>query len=119
GPDAIVRPENEGDSDRRCSSVLDQHNSAVEVAQRVGGPAPVYRDNPPDSGGAPTATDAAPESAQPPVVEAPLTPSRSSVYVIPYRPTTYGVYGYYPYPYSYSPYSYIPYYYSPYYYGAP
>src|SRR5438552_2320883 len=99
GPDDIVRLRNEGVSDRVINAMLDQHKRAVEVAQRVGGPAPVYRDNAPEAGPGTVASETAPATAQPPVVEAPLTPSGSSVYVIPYQPTTYGVYPYYPYSY--------------------
>jgi len=107
-PDDIVRLRHEGVSDRVINAMLDQHKRAVEVAQRAGGPAPVYRDNAPEAGPGTVASETAPATAQPPVVEAPLTPSGSSVYVIPYQPTTYGVYPYYPYSY-----------YGPYYYGGP
>jgi len=107
-PDDIVRLRNEGVSDRVINSMLDQHNKAMEVAQRAANPAPVYRDNGTDSASGYSASETAAAPVQGPVVEAPLTPSGSSAYVIPYRPTTYSAYGYYPYPY-----------YSPYYYGGP
>src|SRR5882672_3316133 len=107
-PDDIVRLRNEGVSDRVINSMLDQHKKAMEVAQRAADPAPVYRDNRTDSASGYSASETAAAPVQGPVVEAPLTPSGSPAYVIPYRPTTYSAYGYYPYPY-----------YSPYYYGGP
>lgn len=135
-PDDIVRLRNEGVSDRVINAMMDQHKKAVEVAQRASGPAPVYRDNNnpapvyrnnnpapvyTDNNPGPTYTDntssAAPTTEAPPqgapvpsapqqAVEAPLTPQGSSVYTIPYAPST----PIYDYPY--------PYYYGPYYYGG-
>jgi len=102
--DDIVRLRNEGVSDRVINAMLDKNARVVVGAPVNTGPAPVYADN-----SNPNPVDnQAPE--QP--VEAPLTPSGSSTYVIPYPPATAAYYGYY------SPY-YYPYYGGPYYYGGP
>src|SRR5262249_26946145 len=104
--DDIVQMRKEGVSDRVINAMLDQHMKAVETAQRTTAPAPANEEFSATSAPAPSGeTGSTPE--KPAVVEAPLTPSGSSVTVIQYPAATSAYYGYYG-----------PYYY-PYYYGGP
>ncbi len=101
--DDIVRLRNEGVSDRVVNAILDKNNRTIQAFPANNPPAPVYADNSDSVSGPPQ---------QP--VEAPLTPSVSSTYVIPYPAVRSAYYGYY-----------APSYYAPYYpgyygfYGAP
>ena len=106
GADDIVQMRKEGVSDRVINAMLDQHSKAMEIAQRAAAQATTSAEFSASSASVPAA-EAVPTSAQQPVVEAPLTPSGSSVYVIPYPAATAAYYGYY-----------SPYYY-PCYYGGP
>ena len=98
--DDIVRLRKEGVSDRVINAMLEQNKKAVQVAPAPASPAPTTAavETP-----AP-AQQAPPASGQPPVVEAPLTPSGSPGYAVPAPDAYYGPY---------------PYYYGPYYYGGP
>jgi len=99
----IIRLKSDGVSDRVIHAMLDQHKQTIETAEVAAASAVANQNNRQSS--AVTGTEPAP--AQAPAAEAPLVPSGSSTYVIPYPAATAAYYGYYG-----------PSYY-PYYYGGP
>jgi hypothetical protein len=88
-PKDLVYLKEVGVSDRVVNTMLDQRKRAAEVAAQTAPQQPIYQDNTPtatsptyaDS----TAVDAAPAEAQ---------PAPSTLYVIPYTPSSYSYYGY-------------------------
>ena len=85
--DDIVQMRKAGVSDRVINAMLDKHSRAMEIAQRAEAQAPETADSSGNSAPPPEA-ETAPASEKTAPVEAPLTPSGSSVTVIPYPAAT-------------------------------